>query len=219
MDGRVGARGQLADVEQDFDDVLDLLEDHADGILQGSLSVWYGRWGFSFASSWLRLEAERAFLVPAGAGAEVVSEIWQGQANVWYRLSATPLGCEPCSPWVLQDMYVGLRFMDVDTEIRTPAALREDSEAWADPVIGWRAAYVFGRRWTFDVQTDLGGFGIASDWTWLLRMGVEWHPTPHVGLKAGWMWIETDYERGSGSDRFVWDVIQDGPYLFLTVRF
>jgi hypothetical protein len=219
MDGELTVRGQTAEVDQDFDDVFDLLENHLDGILQGQVRVTYGRWAVQLASSWLRLEADRALLRPAGGTAEVSSEIWQGQLDVWYRVGETALGCEPCSPCVLYDVYAGVRWMDVENELRTPAAVREQGKSWVDPVIGGRVAYDFHRRWIVDLQADVGGFGVASDFTWRVRVGGEWWFSRHAALKAGWMWLGTDYESGSGADAFAWDIVQDGPYFGLTVAF
>jgi hypothetical protein len=220
MEGDVGVRGQTADVDQSFEDVFDLLKDHVDGMLQGQVFLRHGRWGLDFTSSWLRLEDESAPLAPAGGTAEVVTEMWQGQVDLWYRLGAKPLGCDPCAPcapWVIYDVYAGARFMDIETELRAPAALREGSESWVDPVIGGRITYDFNRRVSADIQADIGGFGIASDLTWKLRLGVEWKPTRWFSLSTGWMWIDTDYESGSGADRVVWDVLQDGPYVSLGI--
>jgi hypothetical protein len=213
--GTVGAQGDTAEVDQDFSDVWDFAVDHLDGILQFHAGVRYGRWGLDLWSSWMEFEVD-------GALVDVETSMWQGQINLAYRVGATPLGCDPCDPcvpWLVYDAYLGARAFDGDVRIEGPLAVREADRSWVDPVVGGRIALDFRRNWVLEVQGDIGGFGVSSDFTWMLRVGASWFPTRWFGLRFGWIWLDTDFEEGSGADRFVWDLLQDGPYFALAFRF
>lgn len=77
-------------------------------------------------------------------------------------------------------------------------------------------------RWFLQVNGDIGGFGVESDLTWsatgLIGYDFRMFDTPSSFL-FGYRAIGWDYSEGSGNDRVVWDIVQHGLLLGLTIRF
>jgi len=73
-----------------------------------------------------------------------------------------------------------------------------------------------------DVWGDIGGFGAASDLTWsatgVVGFDFELCELP-MTVFAGYRAIAHDYSKGSGADRFVWDVVLHGPILGFSIQF
>ena len=66
-------------------------------------------------------------------------------------------------------------------------------------------------QWALRLDGDIGGFGVSSDFT---RQGLEmidFQPWRNVAIVAGYRAIGTDYETGSGNDRFTYDATVQGP--------
>jgi opacity protein-like surface antigen len=58
------------------------------------------------------------------------------------------------------------------------------------------------------VYTEIGGFP---------TVGFKF--TDHFSLEAGYRWLDMDYSTGDGTDRFVYDVLTQGPIGGLAFRF
>jgi hypothetical protein len=92
---------------------------------------------------------------------------------------------------------------------------------WYDPVIGIRWIYPFNENWSFKARGDIGGFGIESDFTSVIELGVMYDITENwqvdVRLKSLWVDYETGQERTR--DRFTYKTVNYGPIVGITYRF
>jgi len=118
------------------------------------------------------------------------------------------------------DVLAGARVWYVDTEIDLSAGLLparsvEDDEVWADPVVGLRWRGNLGRGFFLAGAADIGGFGVASDFTWGLLGTLGYQFNDWLSARAGYRRLEVDYE----DDGFVWDVELSGPIVGATFRF
>ena len=95
----------------------------------------------------------------------------------------------------------------------------ENSEFWVDPVIIARLSKTINDTWQFQLRTDIGGFGIGSDLTWLIQGGVGYRFSKLFQTTIGYRIIGMDYEKGSGAERFRYDVNTSGPMLKLGFNF
>jgi hypothetical protein len=86
------------------------------------------------------------------------------------------------------------------------------AETWFDPVIIGRAKFP-AKKWLFQLRADLGGFGIGSDFTWQAQLDVSYRFSKLFHLDLGYRFIGIDYEKGTGSERFLYDVDTYGPAL------
>jgi hypothetical protein len=92
---------------------------------------------------------------------------------------------------------------------------------WYDPVVGVRWIYPFANDWSFKARGDIGGFGIGSDFTSVVELGVMYDITQNwqVDVRFKSLWV--DYEEGTEGqrDRFTYDTANYGPIIGMTYRF
>lgn len=93
------------------------------------------------------------------------------------------------------------------------------TEEWIDPTIVARVTLPFGDQWFFQARANLGGFGVGSDLMWQLQADVGYRASDKWRFAFGYRVIDIDYDRGSGSDRFVYDIQTFGPVLRLGYSF
>lgn len=127
------------------------------------------------------------------------------------------------------DAGVGLRFNNITMSAdisRNPiegegAELisAENSEFWVDPVIIARLSETIKDTWQFQLRTDIGGFGVGSDFTWQIQGYVGYRFSKLFQTTVGYRVIGMDYDNGSGADRFRYDVDTSGPLIKLGFNF
>lgn len=110
----------------------------------------------------------------------------------------------------LNSMKVGL---DLDGPRRSFS--ESETKTWIDPIIGFSFQMPLGPRWTAKTYADVGGFGLASHFTWQLLGAIDYDISRRWSLSAGWRHLKTDYE----DDGFVFDAAMDGPILGAIYRF
>jgi hypothetical protein len=188
-------------------------------MLQGNIGVSKGPWsaqaifcGMEFGSA-LPIQDEN------GLNANVNATIFQWQVNLYYRAIVAPLTSNSnCSSLIVWEPYIGARINDVSLSGTDSRFRRVDAgKTWVDAVVGLRATWDLRNNWAIDVEGDVGGG--MSNITWKCRLGVNWRFARKWDLGLGWLWLDTDYEDGTGTDYFRWDVLQSGPYLAVTFRF
>lgn len=211
MDGETGVGNVTADVDVGFDDILDNLE-------MGAMAAWRserGRWAVVADLIYMKLEQDKDGLGQFGgtrASAEAEQTIFEldGSYALNERLS----------------VYAGLRWWDLDTDLvvvgggplgETLAASK--SEDWVDPVVGLRYLMPLGENWELVAKADVGGFGVGSDFAWQATAFAAWSFSEHASLLLGFRVLDVDYEDGSGSDRFLFDMTEGGPSVGISWRF
>jgi hypothetical protein len=92
-------------------------------------------------------------------------------------------------------------------------------KTWVDPLVGLILHSSGERRVQLKVYTEIGGFGLGSDFTWQVFPTVGFKFTDHFSLEAGYRWLDMDYSTGDGNEQFVYDVLTQGPIGGLAFRF
>lgn len=225
IDGDVGVRGESAKVSDSFVDILDSTDSLF--ALSGRAEIGYGRvagYVDAFYSD-LSLDNETGPLGDADIDVDMQQSIVDFGAM--YRVVGghpSVLGEKPRNDHPLTvDLYAGGRYADIDVTL-TPAVdpARTRNESWVDPVLGAKLVAPLGERWHLEVNGDVGGFGVASDFTWSATavIGFDFHigKLP-ASVLAGYRAIGWDYSTGSGDSQFTWDVIEHGLLLGLALYF
>lgn len=88
-------------------------------------------------------------------------------------------------------------------------------EQWFDPIVGVRARWDLSDKWFLSGKTDIGGFGVGSDFAWSLQGTLGYQFTERVSAEFGYRYLDTDYQNG----RFVYDVAEMGFYTGLNIEF
>jgi len=123
------------------------------------------------------------------------------------------------------DVFAGGRYWDISLDLNVTGSIAGSftttrGDNWLDPVIGVRGSRQLTERWQVDARGDIGGFGLASDFTWNLQGGVGYRLsdvwTAHLQYKA----LSVDYDNGkAGRARFAYDTITHGPVLGVSAQF
>jgi hypothetical protein len=216
MHGDATVRGISSDVDVEFSDTLDALDELQFGIM-GHTEVHHGRFGLLIDGMYLSFESRES--TPLG---EATVEFDQAivEAAAAYEFLRLPLG-EEGYPTLLFEALAGARWVYLDAHFQGPLGLidRNETRSWVDPIVGGRAGLEAFRWLTLWVQADAGGFDLGSDFSWHVLGGAKFHLTRHLFLIAGYKVLAIDYHRRSGNDRFEYDVRTDGPVAAIGVEF
>ncbi|MEE8514993.1 MAG: hypothetical protein V3S73_09795 [Gammaproteobacteria bacterium] len=237
MDGDVTIRNRTVDVDASFSDVIEA----SDSIFafMATADATKGRWGLFFNPAYMKVSGEKgAILGPVSASVDATTEIAIIGFGGSYRIAEWPIGPgknrsndnQDQTVWL--DAMVGGRYTYLKGEIdlRVTAAslglsgqrVVEKSKSWVDPFIGARVGANMSENWSVQLRGDIGGFGVGSDFTWqtVALVGYRFQMFGHdANVAAGYRALYQDFEDGSGSERFVWDMLLHGPVLGLNVRF
>lgn len=103
------------------------------------------------------------------------------------------------------------------------ATERSGSVDWVDPFVGMRLRNQLGPNEELMIRADFGGFGAGSDFSWQVLATYNWQMCVlgghvldgYVGYRA----LSVDYSQGSGTSRYEYDDLQQGPVIGSTLHF
>lgn len=201
MDGEVGVGPVNSDVNVGFDKIWDNLEFGA----MGKVRVGYDRWALNADVIYMSLGGSKN-----GASAEMNQ--WVVEPSVSFAV---------CSGF---EILAGVRYNNINGEIigTGPLGLTRvgtGTQDWWDPIVGANFILPLGKKFSFNFRGDVGGFNVGSDLTWQAFPAVGWQLSEGCSLQAGYRWVYTDYETGSGLSRFKYDMLTHGPQLGVTFHF
>lgn len=212
IDGTSGPQGFPATIDAGFGDVFDVLEKAA--ALQ--FEARKGKWGFMADVFYAELGQSGTLPGAVETGVDVDFEQFIGEFVVFHRISEAPMS--------FVDLYAGGRHnsIAVDLEVTSGGTLlpvvgtqRSGDKGWTDPIIGARSQWEINDRWYIAAKGDIGGFGVASDFTWNAQASVGYRFSEALSLEVGYRYFDTDYTSG----RFVYDVAQAGALIGLNYEF
>jgi hypothetical protein len=97
---------------------------------------------------------------------------------------------------------------------------RSMTQTWVDPLIVARVMTRFNdSNWRLGMVADIGGFGIGSDLAWQINPFVGYQFSKLFEIDLAYRWLAMDYETGSGTDYFLYDMVISGPELGLLFHF
>ena len=164
---------------------------------------------------------------------------WTIEAGGMYEIAKWRSNCCAAEPDTTLELLAGGRYwhqeLDVDLALAgtlnvdgliisgSRAIARSGGVEWIDPFIGARLHYIPAPGEEIVVRGDVGGFGAGSQFTWQAMATYNWFLYQHGPLTldgyAGWRALSVDYEQGSGTGRYEFDVLQQGPVMGVTGRF
>ena len=206
IEGETGVRGRTAGTEIDFGDIYDNLQ----GVFTVRFNAIYKqKFGVLIDYNYLNLGKEKETGV---VNLEVSMKTQILNLAATYRLM---------DGRHTLDGVAGIRYnvMGVDIDFTGTGLNIDEDKDWADPIVGARYAYQMTDKWTLRLYGDIGGFGVSSNFTWQGVGMIDFQPWKHVAIVAGYRVIDTDYESGSGSDKFTYDARVHGPLVGLDIRF
>ena len=210
LDGDMTVMGVEADVDVDFGDILDDLE------FGGSvhMEAQRGKWGLFLDPTYVKMES-------GGDSVDVDTKLALIEFGGFYEVLDRDLGSSGRFH-VVGAPLVGLRWTYLDVDIDFDGGPNAGgSEDWLDLFIGWRSTFTLSPKWTLNTRTDIGGFDIgdSSDFTWNSQILFGYQMTKRATLLFGYRSLDVDYDHGSGSSLFGYDITTSGPVIGTMFRF
>jgi hypothetical protein len=120
------------------------------------------------------------------------------------------------------EIYGGLRYMDQRQEVAIEGVSGESAErteSWVDPVVGARMFAELGKRWWAMFHTDIGGFGIGTDFTWTMGGELGFRLIGPLDITMRYNYQEIEYDHGQDAGRFIWrNGVQQGWFFGLQFK-
>jgi hypothetical protein len=199
MSGDVTVKGKPISMDVDFDKIWDNL----DSCAMGSARIGHGRWFVLADLLYMGLEGT------SKRGINVEFEQWLASGAVGFELSKQV------------DLLAGVAYNNLNAELSggglgiNPSGTQE----WVDPFVGTDVNLPLSEKLSLHARADVGGFGVGSDLTYQVFPYVSWRFAEWGSLQAGYRWLYADYEEGSGTSKFSYDVTTQGPQLGITAHF
>ena len=215
LEGSIGI-GNLpnANIDATFGDILENL----DGAVMGNVAVSNGTWLLLADLVWSKMSDQTNLNVLNSPTLKFEQSLLIASAIGGYGL---PFGIDAL------DVYVtaGLRYQNLSADTSLISGTyplevnRSRTEDWLDPIVGVAVQYGFNDRWRLNGIADIGGFGVGSQLTAQGFLTLSYNWTDHFSTAAGYRAIYTNYESGSGSDRFDYEATLHGPFLSAAFHF
>jgi hypothetical protein len=220
FNGDATVKGQKADVDVSFGDVLSNL----DGALLGQIEATKGPWSLVAQGNFLRASIDGSvdqFDTDVDANA-VIGELFGA-----YRLAHWPLGSTEAGsvrPMGIEhgltlDGLAGFMYthLDADLEVKGNGLERHFSanQQWATPFVGLRTLVGLNEHW-FLAAVGYAGAVSSDNTVWNLQGLVGYAFNESISVEAGYRALYQNYENGNGNDRFHYDVITHGPVIGVT---
>jgi hypothetical protein len=198
MNGTTTVRGRDFDLDLSMSDIFSNLQFGAMGLVVAKK----GNWGFGADAIWMAL----------GTTVRNTNVDFNQGAFAFYGLRQ--LG--PAA-----DVLFGLRVNTLQGTLNFKALGVDVSqdETWVDPIVGLRLRTPPDRPVHLQVYSEIGGFGAGSDFTWQIFPTVGFKIAPKASLEVGYRWLDLDYSKGEGTEKFGYDMLIQGPLAGVTFRF
>lgn len=202
LDGEIGALGRTTSVDADFSDLLT----YVDKAFMLAFVAHSDRWsaGANFFTVGLEDAIDlRRSSISAQVDQTIVDAFGAYRPGNWQRLR----------------ILFGLRYYDMDTDITFSGPLINsrvtDAETWVDPVVGLTYRRSLGKKWTVDLEGDIGGFNVGSDFAWNFVFGFNYHFNKTVSAVMGGRVLDVDFKESG----FTYDATMYGLNLGLGFTF
>jgi hypothetical protein len=137
------------------------------------------------------------------------------------------------------DLLAGARYWRQDVDIkfgltgtldlnglvisRNRVIARAGDVDWVDPLVGFRIRHGVAPGQELIFRADVGGFDVGSQFSWNVLGAYSFTLAVRDGVTysglLGYRALSVDYEKGSGANKYQYDVVQHGPVVGLTLRF
>ena len=194
MDGTAGIRGDEAEIDASFSDLLEVL----DAAFSVRFESQKGNWGYFLDGMYTKLNPKEN--TPAGEiSVDVKSFI--GEVGGIYHFQPKVQG------------IFGLRYQDMTVDLNLPGRTVGGDQSWVDAFVGVRLVPVRTDKWRVWLRGDVGGGD--SDAVWNAVVGAGYRFNKRWTLAGAYRVLSNDVEQ----DGFKWDVDYSGLAIALGYTF
>jgi hypothetical protein len=175
----------------------------------------------------------------ANAAANVGFEQAIIEVGAAYEVSRWRSGSDAFAGYTAVDLLAGARYWHQDMSINltltgtlnlgglvvsgSRAIARAGDVDWVDPLVGFRIRHQLAPGQQLVLRADVGGFDAGSQFSWNVLAAYSFNIAVRDGVTysgvLGYRALSVDYEKGSGLNRYEYDVVQHGPLVGLTIGF
>jgi hypothetical protein len=106
----------------------------------------------------------------------------------------------------INSMKMDLDFVQNNIGGGTTNKSRSTSETWVDPFIVARLKSDPAEKFIYQLRGDIGGFGVGSDFAWQIQAYAGYRFSKLLQVTAGYRVLGMNYDKGSGENRFLYDM-------------
>jgi hypothetical protein len=135
-------------------------------------------------------------------------------------------GLYKITPWLEAGVGARINSIQVGMNINvtlpgggTAGKTSDKTNTWVDPLIVTRLKTWLNNKWLLALRADIGGFGVGSQFAWQLQPDIAYRASKLLQLGLGYRIVSMDYNHGSGSDRFYYDMEEYGPQVRIGFNF
>jgi len=206
MSGRSGVGNAVVDVDASFSDLFENIEASFMGMYRGTK----GRYS-------IMLDAMYVGLGKTGTGP---SGFVKGDLDIDQTTLEADFGYALTEQF---HVFAGVRYLDLSLETSAVGPLGSRSsnagKSWVDPVVGAHFTLPMSDQWSLNLRGDVAGFGVGSEMTWQGIATLRWQATERLGVLAAYRYMDSDYEDGDGTNKFVYDIALSGPAVGVVFTF
>lgn len=191
IDSDMTVRDRDADLSATPSDLLENLN----GLFIGTAGVRWDRWSLEGALLYTKLENNDVSGPDTQVGPPEEASLtqWIAQATVGYACAAWSGGSCPgnCMTFIGE---VGLRYVSYELSVDFARDGFDKTVDWLDPIVGGRVVWDINPKWNALVAANVGGFGVGTDFSAEIRLGVEYRMAKWIGLVVGFEALYFDYD-------------------------
>lgn len=206
MDGETGAGNRIAlPVDASAGDIFNKLK--FGGMLY--VEAHNDRWAITSDILYMSLNQEVTESTLLHSGTVTAKEFVWEPAGLYRIASFLEVGVGGRLDNIQTGMDVRYNVMPAGTEEYTGS----HSKTWFDPILITRLTADIRNKWLFQFRGDIGGFGVDSDFTWQLQAYAGYRFSKLFQLTAGYRILSIDYDKGTDTERFIYNVDTFGPVI------
>lgn len=245
LSGDVGVRGRQFTVDMSPHDLLESLDWSTLPVWMSYAEARNGRLTLFNDTMYTKLTGSGSF-ARSRQGAVSTSTLI-GNVEAEYEQATIELGAayeawaqRTIAGYTAVDVLAGGRYWHQDASLSADATLnasvigglevrgsrvfaRSGSVDWVDPFIGLRVRSEIAPGQALTIRGDIGGFGAGSDFSWQALATYNWQLCLQNGhaidAYVGYRALSVDYSQSSGTSKYQYDVLQQGPVMGASVRF
>ena len=203
MSGATTVRGREVDVDVAASDIFSNLQFGAMGLLVARK----GNWGVGSDLIWMAL----------GTTVRETNVDFNQGAFAFYGMRRLSESADVTFGLRINTLQGELAFKRLD-DTRIDETVSQD-KTWVDPIVGLSLRSSEAKRLKFRLYTEVGGFGMGSDFAWQVFPNLGIRLTNRTSLDFGYRWLDIDYSTGEGNEQFRYDMLTQGPVAGIAFRF